>query len=88
MSVIARIITRQLVNRPRFYRQIFIPPSQSKRDDYQQKSRWNKFLISSAGISTCIVAYELFKDFLPQFVPSMPQVAAATESTSRRAQVS
>lgn len=87
MSVIARIISRQIVNRPRFYRQIFTPPSQPEKEEFGFKARkWNRIFLS-AGICTGIVGFGLLKDYLSQFVPSLPQVAAATASTSRRAQV-
>lgn len=85
MSVMARIFTRQIVQRPKFYRQLFIPANQSGKEDFKQKSRkWNNFFLSAAA---GIVSFTLFKDYLSPIVPSMPQVLAATATQSRRAQV-
>lgn len=89
MSVIARFVSRNVFNKPQFYRQIFIHHNQGNKEDFQPKfKKWNPFKVSIAGIATSIIGYGLFKDYLSQFVPSLPKVIAATATPSRRAQVS
>jgi hypothetical protein len=85
MSVIARLINRNVVNKTRFYRQIFITSNQSRKEDFKDNSKnFNGFWITAAGIASSIVGYGLFKDY---FSPLVPSVLAATPTTSRRAQV-
>lgn len=84
MFVISRALTRQVLNKQRFYRQLFVPSNQQQtHDEYARESyKWNKLKII-AGTGLFLVGYDLMKNYL-----TLPKVHAATAaSESPRAKV-
>lgn len=85
MNFVSRVLTRQLLNKSRFYRQLVVPSNQQhSHNEYSRETKkWNKFLIAGCCSGLTLMGYELIKNYL-----ALPQVHAATIATeSRRAKV-
>lgn len=91
MSVITRVLTKQLLSRSITHRQVTILPSVVKNEqnrNYSSSSKKSKSsTLISCGIFAGIVGYHAFKDEISWLSSSLPKVYAATV-TSPRFQVS
>lgn len=88
MSLLARVVIRQLVKQQRLVRHVSIvsPLSNSKNSNENKSRNWlRKSLVISCGVCTGIVAYNTFREHAEPFLPKLPKVEAAA-AVSRRAQ--
>lgn len=90
MSLLARQLAKQLLTKQSWSRHLALVSlaGSNKNDSNHKKSKWSNFrrsLVISCGIASGVVAFNVFKDDLPQILPELPKVSASTV-TSRRSQ--
>jgi S1-C subfamily serine protease len=90
MSLIARVVIRQLVRQQCLARHVAVVPSSSySKSSHQNKSSWlRKSVIFSCCVGSGIVIFQSIKEHIEQLLHGFPKVSAATAATavSRRSQ--
>lgn len=88
MSLLARQLAKQLLTKQSRHLALVSLAGSNKNDSNHKKSKWSNFrqsLVISCGIASGVVAFNVFKDDLPQILPELPKVSASTVN-SRRSQ--
>lgn len=87
MSLIARVVSRQLVRQQCLARHLVLVPSSSySKSSNQRNSNWlRKSLLLTCCVGGGVVVYNSLKDHIEPLLPGLPEVSAATV-VSRRAQ--